>query len=332
MTRLRTVSARDPGWRRVRSGRGFRYLDEHGTAPPDGHRERIRALAIPPAWKDVWICPHERGHLQAVGTDDAGRRQYLHHPAWRVARDAEKFDRVLTMAAKLPAVRREVRRRLEVPGTDPEQVLAGAVRLVDLGCFRLGSDVAAAEHSSYGLTTLQARHVRWVDAGVMFCFVGKAGVEHEVRVQDEQVCALVDALTRSRRGSARLLAASVGRRWVPLGPTAVNDHLRELFHLEVTAKDMRTWHGTVTAAAALATCRPATSAAGRLRQVRAAMELTAQRLGNTPAVARSSYVDPRVIELFEQGRTVKDVLPDLPRDPVKAQDRLDRAVVQLLSS
>ena len=331
MTRLRTVSASDPGWRRVRSGRGFRYVDEHGDPLAPEHVDRVRALVIPPAWKDVWVCPHPRGHLQAVGTDEAGRRQYLYHPAWRVARDAQKFDRVLTMAARLPAVRREVRQRLQVPETDPEHVLAGAVRLVDLGCFRLGSDLSAAENSSYGLTTLQARHVRSVDGGVLFAFVGKAGVEQEIRVHDKQVCALVDALTRSRRGTARLLAARDGRRWVPLGPTAVNDHLRELFGLEVTAKDMRTWHGTVTAAAALATCRPSSSARGRARQVRSAMELTAQRLGNTPAVARSSYVDPRVIDLFEQGRTVVDVLSRLPRDPVKAQDRLDRAVVQLLA-
>ncbi len=320
-----------PGWRRVRSGRGFRYVDDSGSPLGPEQVARVRGLVIPPAWRDVWVCPDEKGHLQAVGTDDAGRRQYLYHPAWRAARDAEKFDRVLAMARHLPAVRRRLRSRLEVPETDPDHVLAAAVRLVDLGCFRLGSDEYVAQNSSYGLTTLEVRHVRWNGGGVVFSFVGKAGVEQEVLVDDEQVIAMVDALTRSRRAGDRLLSARAGRRWVPLGPTAVNDHLRELFAMNVTAKDVRTWHGTVTAAAALATCRRSTSTRGRARQVTSAMELTAQRLGNTPAVARSSYVDPRVVELFEQGETVAPALARLPADPVRAQDALDRAVVRLLS-
>lgn len=329
--RLRQVSASDPGWRRVRAGRGFRYLDENGERLAPEQVARVEALVIPPAWRDVWVCPYERGHLQAVGLDEAGRKQYLYHPAWRAARDAAKFDRVLEMARKLPSVRRRVRSRLEVPEPDPEHVLAAAVRLVDLGCFRLGSDEYVAQNSSYGLTTLEVRHVRWNGAGVVFSFVGKSGVEHEVHVDDEQVVAMVDALTRDRPRRHRLLATEVEGRWQPLGPTAVNDHLRQLFGLDVTAKDVRTWHGTVTAAAALATCRPSSSARGRARQVRAAMELTAQRLGNTPTVARSSYVDPRVIERFEQGETIASVLSRVPHDPVKAQDTLDRAVVKLLS-
>lgn len=332
MRRLRQVSASDPGWRRVRAGRGFRYLDESGARLAPKQVARVEGLVIPPAWRDVWVCPYERGHLQAVGIDDAGRKQYLYHPDWRTARDAVKFDRVLAMAKKLPAVRRKVRDRLLVPEVDPEHVLAAAVRLVDLGCFRLGSDGYVAQNSSYGLTTLEVRHVRWNGSGVVFSFVGKSGVEQEIHVDDEQVVAMVDALTRDRPSRQRLLAASVDGAWAPLGPTAVNDHLRQLFGLDVTAKDMRTWHGTVTAAAALATCRPSSSARGRSRQVRSAMELTAQRLGNTPTVARSSYVDPRVIDLFEQGVTVTSVLARLPQDPVKAQDALDRAVVKLLTS
>jgi DNA topoisomerase IB len=331
MVRLKQVSSSDPGWRRLKQGRGFRYLDEHGAPLSPQDLERVRALVIPPAWRDVWICPHPRGHLQAVGVDTAGRRQYLYHPAWREARDAAKFDRVLEMASRLPAVRRRVRKALTEPGTGPDQVLAAAVRLVDLGCFRLGSDASAEENSSYGLTTLQVRHVRELPDGVVFEFVGKAGVEHAIRVDDSQVVAVVRQLRAARDETDTLLAAQVGERWVPLGPTAVNDRLRQLFRLEVTAKDMRTWHGTVTAAAALATCRPSRSAAGRQRQVRSAMVLTAQRLGNTPTVARASYVDPRVIELFEQGVTVGDYLTSVPSDPVQAQDKLDKAVVRMLT-
>ncbi|MCZ4498974.1 MAG: hypothetical protein JWQ74_1527 [Marmoricola sp.] len=321
--RLRTVSQHDPGWRRVRSGRGFRYVDQAGAAlaPPDA--DRVRALVIPPAWTDVWVCPDERGHLQAVGTDDAGRRQYLYHPVWREKRDIAKFDRVLTMARKLPGVRRRLLVDLSATGAPRTRVLAAGVRLVDLGCFRPGSDSYTEENGSRGLTTLDVGHVRRDGEGYAFEFTGKSGVEQDVRVVDPLVCAAVADITRRRRADARFLAVKEGREWVPVGADALNEYIRDLFGLEVTAKDFRTWHATVAAAVALARQERAASRTARARQVRTAVAEAADLLGNTPTVARSAYVHPRVIDLFEAGRT----LPKVP----SSQDAADRAVVRLLT-
>ncbi len=279
---------------------------------------------IPPAWTDVWVCPDEKGHLQAVGTDDAGRKQYLYHPAWREKRDVLKFDRVVGMARKLPAVRKKLILDLDGEPGSRRRVLAAGVRLVDLGCFRLGSDSYTEEYGSHGLTTLEKRHVQRAEAGFSFRFVGKSGIEHDIRVADEGVCAVIGELTRTRRGEARLLAAKDGRLWVPLTADDVNQYIRELFGMEVTAKDFRTWHATVAVAVALAAEPRATSKTARAKQVRAAVVEASDLLGNTPTVARSAYVHPRVIDLFEAGQ----VLPRVP----KTQDAADRAVVRLLSS
>jgi DNA topoisomerase IB len=308
----------------VRQGRGFRYLDSSGAPLPPEDVERIKALVIPPAWKDVWICPHPRGHLQAVGTDDAGRRQYLYHPHWRVLRDLEKFERVQQMALRLPALRRRLRRELRTSEEPRERVLAAAIRLIDLGCFRVGAEQYAEENGSHGLTTLERRHVRRHNGGFRFDFVGKGGIEHEVHVEDPDVCAVLDGLVRSRRGSDRLLAAKDGRRWKPVTPEEINEHLRALMGLDVTAKDFRTWHATVTVAVALAARPRGETAASRKRQVRAAIEEAAALLGNTPTVARTSYVDPRVLDLFDDG-VVLDTVP-------RSQDGADKAVVRLLKA
>lgn len=318
--RLRTVSQHDPGWRRIRSGRGFRYVDASGNALLPEQAERVRALVIPPAWTEVWICSDDRGHLQAVGTDEAGRRQYLYHPVWRQKRDLAKFDRVLTMARKLPTVRRRV--VAELGSDDPRaRVLAAGVRLVDLGCFRPGSDSYTEEHGSRGLTTLEVSHVRRAGDGFSFEFVGKSGIEQSVLITDPAVCAVVGELARRRAG--RFLAAKEGRRWVPVGADALNAYIRDLFGSEVTAKDFRTWHATVAAAVALTAAERGQTKTARARQVRAAITEASELLGNTPSVAKSSYVHPRVIDLFEAGRT----LPRVPR----TQDAADRAVVRLLA-
>lgn len=321
--RLRTVSQHDPGWRRIRSGRGFRYVDSAGDPLGPEQVLRIKALVIPPAWSDVWICAHERGHLQAVGTDEAGRRQYLYHPHWREQRDLAKFDRAITMARKLPGVRRRLIEDL-ASGTEPRtRVLAAGVRLVDLGCFRPGSDSYTEENGSRGLTTLERRHVSRNGAGFAFAFIGKSGVEQDVRVDDPLVCQVVDEITRRRPPGARFLAVKEGRRWTPIGADALNDYIRGLFGLEVTAKDFRTWHATVAAAVALAAESRAESKTARARQVRAAVLEAASLLGNTPTVARSSYIHPRVLDLFEAGQV-------LSRVPA-TQDAADRAVVRLLT-
>jgi DNA topoisomerase IB len=289
--------------------------------------DRIKALVIPPAWTDVWVCPYPRGHLQAVGTDGAGRRQYLYHPAWREQRDVEKFERVTELATRLPGVRRSLRNQMRAEGDGDEveraRVLAAAVRLIDLGCFRPGSDASAADFGSHGLTTLERQHVRSRQGGLAFGFVGKAGIEHEIFVDDPDVITVVNALRKRRDPDPRLLTVAQGGRRRPITPEEVNEHIRAVTGLDITAKDIRTWHGTVTAAAALAQKPLPTSARGRAARVREAVAATSQMLGNTPTVARSSYIDPRVIDLFESG-TVLDPIPGGP-------DGLDRAVADLLA-
>ena len=320
--RLRTVSCQSPGWRRVRHGRGFRYLDVDGEALSPAQVDRVKALVIPPAWTDVWICPDDRGHLQAVGSDAAGRRQYLYHPEWRRKRDEQKFDRAIELGRRLPRARTALERELSGDPADRATVVAAAVRLVDLGCFRLGSEAYAEENGSFGLTTLQVRHVRRDGAARTFRFVGKSGIDHEIVIGDHTVLGIVDALTERRRADGRLLATREGGRWRSLDAAEVNGRIRELLKLDVTAKDFRTWKATTTVARQLAGTARATSAAGRARQVREAIAQAADMLGNTPSVARSSYVDPRVIDLFEDGHTI---------GPARSENGVDRAVVALLT-
>ncbi len=336
MPRLRTVSTRDPGWRRVHHGRGYRYLDVDGSPLDTEEVERVKALVIPPAWRDVWISPYPNAHLQAVGTDDAGRRQYLYHPAWRAKRDEAKFDRVIEMAAKLPEVRRRLHADLDPSDLGSNTALAAAVRLVDLGCFRLGSDTYTEQNGSYGLTTLERRHVRRNGENRIFAFTGKSGVDHEICLTDPELCQVVDKLTTRRKPEERVLCLRQGRRWVPLQASDINDYIRELFGLEVTAKDFRTWHATVHVATALGESvlddpKPARSKTARARTVRHAIVGASELLGNTPTVCRSSYVDPRVIDLYESDVTIAPALAELPADENAARDHLDRAVVELLT-
>ncbi|CAA9334767.1 MAG: Hypothetical protein PA2244 (similar to DNA topoisomerase IB, but possibly involved in glycosyl-transfer) [uncultured Nocardioidaceae bacterium] len=345
MPRLRTVSTRDPGWKRLRHGRGHRYLGLDGSPLGPAEVARVKALAIPPAWRDVWVSPHPNAHLQAVGTDAAGRRQYLYHPAWRAKRDEEKFDRAIEMALRLPDVRRRIRADLQLEALHRDTALAAAVRLIDLGCFRLGSDSYTEQNGSYGLTTLERRHVRRDGDSRVFSFVGKSGVEHDICLTDPELCRVVDRMTLRRKGDERLLCLREGRRWVPLQAADINDHIRELFGLDVTAKDFRTWHATVHVASALAEAVMRDEAAGeaagsrrrppgktaRNRVVRAAVVGASELLGNTPTVCRSSYVDPRVIDLYESDVTIAPALRGAPEDPDEARDHLDRAVVELLT-
>ena len=334
MVRLRRVSAEEPGWTRRRAGRGFVYLDESGTRLPEDAAARIRALAIPPAWEDVWICPRASGHLQAVGTDAAGRRQYLYHPDWRAKRDQEKFDRVLELGAVLPRVRDRAERDLATTGMSDARAAALALRLLDLGCFRIGSDAYADDNGGFGLTTLERRHVRKRGEAYVFDFTGKSGVRHTISIDDPPSVEAIAQLRRRRSGFAELLAYQQGRRWLRLTPAMVNDYMRELSGLEVSAKDFRTWHATVLAALALAedphvAGRATPTARSRRKQQVAAIKEVAEYLGNTPAIARASYVDPRVLELHEQGRTIR-VRDGLGKDPRARQAAAERAVLRLL--
>ena len=304
---LRRTSPDQPGWSRRRAGKGFVYLDEQGARLTGEEAERCRDLVIPPAWSDVWICPHPRGHLQAVGTDEAGRRQYIYHPAWVEQRSAEKYDHVLRFGRRLPRVRERVLADLALDDVSEQVGCAVAVRLLDLGFFRIGNDVHAEENGSFGLTTLERRHVRLVKGVLVFEFVGKSGVEHRIEVDDPLVAGPLDRMRRRRSASDRcLLAFRVDRRWRSLTPDAVNDYVREISGLDATAKDFRTWHATVIAAAAISEAPgPEASPTKRKRAVAAVMREVADYLGNTPALARSAYVDPRVIDAYEEGRTIR---------------------------
>lgn len=331
MARLRRVSPRTPGWTRRRSGRGFTYLDQGGEPLPGEDVARIASLAIPPAWTDVWICPHANGHLQAVGTDAAGRRQYFYHPDWRAKRDAMKFDRILAAAEHLPVARRQVAEHLALEGMPTERASAVAFRLLDLGAFRIGNDVYADTNGSFGLTTLGRRHVRLEGGRLVFRFTGKSGIKHRIEVEDPVVRPALDRLRRRRGGSDRLLAYLRGRRWQDLDAPAVNGYLAEVLTGELTAKDFRTWHATVLAATLLAsTDEPGTSRASRRRAVLAAVDEVAASLGNTRSVARSSYIDPRVLDRYEEGVTIADALGRSYQDPAEQREGVERAVLDML--
>jgi DNA topoisomerase IB len=332
MARLRRSSPDDPGWSRRRSGRGFVYLDETGKRLPDDAVERVKGLVIPPAWSDVWICPWPNGHLQAVGTDDAGRRQYLYHPDWRAQRDAAKHVRVLELGRALSRARERVVVDLGTEGMSHERACAVAVRLLDLGYFRIGNDAYAEEYGSYGLTTLQRRHVRKKGRTLVFCFVGKSGVEHTVTIDDPAAVEALEVM-RHRRGRPEdsLLAWKDRGRWRRLDSAQVNEYVRDATGLDVTAKDFRTWHATVIAAAVLAESdEPGETKASRKRAVAATMREVAEYLGNTPALARSSYVDPRVVDAYEEGRTISAAVRRKVATPDERQSVLERAVLRLL--
>ena len=332
MARLRTVSPNARGWTRRRAGKGFVYLDADGQRLPAEEVQRIRSLAIPPAWKDVWICPYPSGHIQAVGTDDAGRRQYLYHPGWRVKRDQMKFDRVAEAARKLPRARREVLAHLGLDGMPLERASAAAVRLLDLGYFRIGSDAYTDTNGSFGLTTLERRHVRCRGQRLVFSFTGKSGIEHTIEIEDDVVRAALDRMRRRRGGGDRQLAYQNSRRWTPLDAPTVNVYLRELLGGDLTAKDFRTWHATVLAATALAMSdEPGDTKRSRQRAVKAAVQEVADYLGNTPTIAKNSYIDPRVIDLYEDGTTIASVARKRHRSADVRQAELERAVLRMLA-
>ncbi len=333
MPRLRTVSPQTKGYSRRRAGKGFSFYDRDGVRITDPDAiQRIKSLAIPPAWREVWISPYPNGHLQAVGTDDAGRRQYLYHPQWRAQRDRMKFDRVLASAHKLPAARRAIARDLRLDGMPLERANALAVRLLDLGYFRIGNDVYADTNGSFGLTTLEKRHVRRHNGGLVFRFEGKSGIEHVVEIDDPDVVDVLEQLRHRRGGSARLLAYLLERRWRDLDSGAVNDYLGD--HLEdLTAKDFRTWHATVIAAASLAvSAEPGETKRSRQRAIRSAVTEVAEYLGNTPTIAKNSYIDPRVLDLYENGTTIDPaVVTRRYRSPAARQRAVEAAVLELLA-
>ncbi|MFD3543312.1 DNA topoisomerase IB [Streptomyces sp. NPDC058662] len=336
--RLRTSDTRSAGWRRVRHGRGFRYLGTDDCPLPEADRQRVRALVIPPAWQDVWICPYPNGHVQAVGTDAAGRRQYLYHPVFREQRDATKHEHVQRVARSLPRLRERVASDLAGRGLTRVRVLACLTRLLDLGFLRIGGERYARDNGSYGLTTLLREHACCRSSEIRLDYPAKSGRTVTRALVDEQAHAVVRALLRRREPGARLFAYWERGAWHEVRAEDLNAYLRERAGQDVTAKDFRTWYATVLAAVALAVSAGTAEAspARRGRVVARAVREVSEYLGNTPAVCRASYIDPRVIELYEEGKTIAPVLGRLGEDGLfgrpATHGEVERAVLELLRS
>jgi len=341
MVRLRRADCSAPGIRRRRTGRGFTYYDSTGGRVTDPEViDRIKGLVIPPAWTDVWICTDARGHIQALGTDARGRRQYRYHDAWRLRRDREKFDHMLEFARALPKLRHHIVEHLQDEDLTRERVLACATRLLDLGFFRIGTEGYAEENQTFGLATMHKRHVRLEGNTVTFDYVAKGGKRRIQSVVDPDVAAVVEALKRRRGGKPELLAWRRGTTWVDVRSTDINAYIKETTGGDFSAKDFRTWNATVFAAVALAVSTDARSPTARKRAITRAMKEVAHYLGNTPAVCRSSYVDPRIVDRYLAGATIRTALeragePALgateeTRNAMFTQGAIELAVLELL--
>jgi DNA topoisomerase-1 len=299
--RLRYLTDATPGIQRKRAGGNFRYIDVDGK--PIRDREvlrRIRSLAIPPAWTDVWICPWPHGHIQATGRDAKGRKQYRYHPRWREVRDETKYERMLAFAEALPRIRERLDHDLARPGIPREKVLATVVRLLDTTLIRVGNDEYARQNRSYGLTTMHNRHAEVTGATVRFYFRGKSGRRHEIDVRDR---CLAQIVKRCQAIPGYRLFEYIDESGEPHSVDSgdVNDYLREITGQEFTAKDFRTWHGTVLAALALQEFEAFDSQAQARKNLVHAIEAVAERLGNTPAVCRKCYVHPEIFTAYLDG-------------------------------
>jgi DNA topoisomerase-1 len=314
MPRLKRVDCGAPGITRRRRGRGFEYLDERGERIEDPEVvARIQALAIPPAWQDVWVCAFPMGHIQATGVDAAGRKQYRYHDRWRQRRDAEKFEEMMDFARTLPRLRSRVAEDLDGDGLDEQRVLACATRMLDRGFFRIGSEGYAEDNETYGLATIRKEHVTLRGDLMVFDYAAKGNKRRVQQLEDPDIVDIVRALKRRRGGGDELLAHKRGRRWVDVKSAEVNAYVKEATGGDFSAKDFRTWNATVLAAVALAVSGPAASASktARKRAQKRAVDEVARYLGNTPAVCRASYIDPRVFDRFDGGLTIGGLLPEL---------------------
>jgi DNA topoisomerase IB len=331
--RLRRSTVGGPGFRRVRRGRGFSYVDADRACVEDPEcLARIEALVIPPAWKNVWICPYPNGHIQAVGTDDAGRRQYIYHEQWQAERSEEKYDRAVSLAKHLPDWRLHLLTDLRGRGLGRDRVLALAQHLIDQGYFRAGGEEYAQENGSFGLATLLRGHVRLHRNSVEFDYPAKSGVRRTISLEDPLVIKAVGALLRAETKIPRLLVYRTADGWCEVHADDLNARFRQLVGEEFSVKDLRTWHGTVLAAEAFAVAREPTSKTARRREEAAVMRAVAEELGNTPAVARRSYVDPRVVTAYEQGLTIAPALRRIKRQrsPEAKRETIERATARMI--
>ena len=331
--RLRRSTLDKPGLTRKRRGKGFAYYDSDGDLLTDEKTlQRVKDLVIPPAWKKVWISPHPNGHIQAVGTDAAGRRQYIYHQAWQEERAEEKFDRVLDLSLQLPQWRARVTEDLGAKGLGRDRVLALALHLLDRGYFRAGGEQYADENESYGLATLLCEHITLHRDSVMFDYPAKSGVRRTLEITDEAVVRAVRSLMRREGRTDRLLVCRNGSGWTDIRADDLNARFKELVGEEYSVKDLRTWHGTVLAAEAFVDADPPVSQKVIKRVESAVMKEVSEALGNTPAVARGSYVDPRVVRGYEQGQTIAAAAKraDRARNPGDAQIILEKATRTLI--
>lgn len=339
MARLRRADCSVPGIRRRRAGKGFYYLDSMtGERITDEDTlGRIAALVLPPAWSDVWICPWPNGHIQATGVDARGRRQYRYHDKWRERRDSEKFDKMLEFARSLPAMRAIIEDHLALGGMPRDKVLACAVRLLDLGFFRIGTEGYAEENDTFGLATMRKKHVRVDGDVVTFDYTAKGGKRRIQSVVDASVRDIVTELKSRSAGGSELLAwQGDDGAWRDVKSADINAYVKTVTGGDYTAKDFRTWNATVLAAVALAVSFQANSTkTARKRAEARAMQEVAAYLGNTPAVARASYVDPRVIDRFRAGQTIVPAIERLGAEEepggLSVHGEIEDAVLELLS-
>ena len=298
---LRYVADELPGFRRVKAGRGFRYLDRSGRAVHDQRQlGRIKSLAIPPAWTQVWICPLADGHLQATGRDARGRKQHRYHARWREVRDETKYARMTAFARALPKIRRRIAKDLKLPGLPRNKVLATVIKLLEVSLIRVGNEEYAKENKSFGLTTMRNRHVEVNGATLHFEFRGKGGKEHEIQIENPRLARIVKSCQDLPGQELFQYIDDDGQRQ-GVDSDDVNAYLREISGADFTAKDFRTWSGTVLAALALQEFQRVDSQAQAKKNVRQAIENVAQRLGNTPTICRKCYIHPAVIDSYMDG-------------------------------
>ena len=330
---LRYVSDTEPGFARRRRGKAFTYVRPNGEALHDPATvARIRALAIPPAWKDVWICRAASGHLQATGRDARGRKQYRYHPRWRDAQDQNKYERIIAFARVLPKIRRTVARHLRRSGLPREKVLAATVKLLEATLIRVGNEEYARDNHSFGLTTMHDEHVKVRGATIRFDFRGKHGKEHEIDLEDKRLAAIVHAC-RDLPGQELFQYLDEAGEVCDVGSDDVNDYLRTISGKDFTAKDFRTWAGTALAAQALQEFQDFDSKAAAKRNITKAIERVAERLGNTQAICRKSYVHPAIIESYLDRSLVKTLKRRTEKELRGALHRLsaeEAAVLALL--
>ncbi len=336
-TRRRRLRRSDPssaGFARRRCGKGFMYLDEQGGRITDPEIvARIAGLVIPPAWRHVWVSPDPFGHIQATGFDEAGRKQYLYHPRWRERRDQQKFDDMVRFARALPGLRAVVDHDLALGDLSREQVLACAARLLDRGFFRIGSEQYAVTNETYGLATMLKSHVVVRGETLAFDYIAKESKRRVQAIVDPEIAALMTTLKRRRGGGPELLAYKRDGHWCDVRSPDINAYLKAATSLDVSAKDFRTWGATVLAAVALAVTQPEhLSRTARNRAIMRAVKEVAFYLGNTPTVARNSYIDPRVFDRYEDGQTIKPALGLIGDDPsdTAIQGPVEEAVLELL--